>query len=657
MTLSSKDTFFDFSPSSFTINPGASVTVTIGVATQQSGFQSGSISVFVAGVTNPIVIPVRVFVGQPPAGTVTPVSTQTFLRIDGLSGSPHQASFNISNIGNVTMQGMLGTSVPWLVPQGDIVNIAPQQTGRLPFVSDPSQRDAIAPLGALTGKVSLLFLQGTGSGPGLADAPPSATVYDISKVSVVPTDLPAPAAGESILFLPGVTDSFFFTDVFFANRSANALSSDLKLFYTAFGAPPATSLLANAGRIASETAAWFPFAPSSLFNVTGQTGTIEFRTSDAASLVASALRGVQPDATNVYVTKIPLLRSDIAVGSGDRLLFAGVEKSASARTDILVQETAGYSGTYTIDFFDASGAPVAPNKTGSILPFGSVSLSDTVPAGARSARVTNTSSGAARLSGYGSVIDNSTADAWTIVDSSRGPAPTSDLVLPLPVVTGAASSSFDAWITNGSASQATVTIGTTPHAAKLRAVGNHPAASNAQTIVLAAGETRKISLTSAPGGYVRISGPRGAISASGRLTMTATGRAGSFGSGVAALPSARAIGLGGAGKHFWLDNFPPTLLLVEVANRPATVRVTIGYSFPAGATVSGHTDASKQFDVAPGQVLSIPDIVRTVIGPAADSLGTIISLTADVDVIGGDGRVLPYLETVNASGDVTVSVD
>ena len=48
------------------------------------------------------------------------------------------------------------------------------------------------------------------------------------------------AAGESISFVPGITDTFgFFTDVFLSNRSKSTLSSDLKLFYTAIGAPPA----------------------------------------------------------------------------------------------------------------------------------------------------------------------------------------------------------------------------------------------------------------------------------------------------------------------------------------------------------------------------------------------------------------------------------
>ena len=350
-------------------------------------------------------------------------------------------------------------------------------------------------------------------------------------------------------------------------------------------------------------------------------------------------------------------------------MFAGVEKSTTAHTDLFVQESAGFGGNYTVDFFDTAGAPIAPNRTGTILPFGSVTLGNTVPTGARSARISNTSGGAARLTGFATIVDDSTLDSWTVIDSSRGPGPTSDLVLPVPALAGAPSSTFDAWITNGSASSVSVSIGTSPPApaapVRRRAVKRNTSrrpGCEQPPITLSAGETRRIPITNTPGGYIRIGATAGALSATGRLTSTVPGRLGTFGTGVPALPAARAMSAGN-GKRFARagDNpfiSPATLLLLEVANRPVTVRVTIAFYFSAGSTVTGQFEASKDYELSAGQLLTIPELVRAILGSAQrDALGPLSNLVIDVDVIAGEGRILPYLQTIDRSGDLTFSVD
>lgn len=654
--------FFDVSPANFTLDAGASTTIAIHPIAQQAGFYEGAVNVFVAGAAAPLIVPVRLFIGTQPQGVVAPQTTD-LLTVSGLSGQPHPSGLNVRNAGNVTMEGMLVPDVAWIAPQTGIAAIQPNGNVVMPFIADPSQRpDSIFPLGAVLGEVSLLYLKGTA--PGVEQsATTSAQVYDFSKVSVVPAE-PSPAAsGETIAFLPNVTDLVGFTDVFLSNRSRSTLSTDLKLFYTSIGAPASTSLLANVGRLPSSIAAWFPAAPWSIFNVTGQNGTIQVRTSEVSKVSIAGLHGVVPDGTNRYLTAMPVLTSERSVANNDRLLFAGVEKATGTHTDIFLQEAAGFSATYTIDFFDLAGNPLAPSRSGSLLPFGFVTLADTVPAGARSARITNTSNTNARVTAFAAVVDESTLDAWIIVDASRTPAPSTDLVIPVPALTGAPSTStFDVWVTNGGDSAASVTIGSTVTPAKRRAVRRNTGAANTTDVIqFAPHETKQLTKTNAQRGVVTISGPTGAIGASGRLTSTVTGRRGSFGTGVPATPAARAAGVGVV-KRFARANdvlnfAPPTLLLLEVAGQPATVRVTIDFNFPAGASVSGQVEASKDYALAANDRLTIPDLVRAIFGPGRDSLGVLWNVVVNVEVISGDGRVLPYLQTIDASGDLTFSVD
>jgi len=125
VTLVANGNFFSVSPSAFMLSPGSNVTVTIQPTTTAGGFFSGNVGVFVAGVANPLVVPVRMFAGSQPAGVVSPRPADNTLILSGLTGTSHPGTWNISNVGNVTMQGMLTPDVPWLVPQSDIVSIAP----------------------------------------------------------------------------------------------------------------------------------------------------------------------------------------------------------------------------------------------------------------------------------------------------------------------------------------------------------------------------------------------------------------------------------------------------------------------------------------------------------------------------------------------------
>jgi hypothetical protein len=162
-------------------------------------------------------------------------------------------------------------------------------------------------------------------------------------------------------------------------------------------------------------------------------------------------------------------------------------------------------------------------------------------------------------------------------------------------------------------------------------------------------------------GHVRVIGAAGAISATGRLTSVAPPRPGLFGTGIPALPSSAAAGPGTMRQFSLADdqpNFsPPALLLLETTGQPATVRVTMHFSFPGGSTVTGQATTFRDYEVPAGQLLAVPDLSRSIIGDRRNDLGRLFKIVFDVEVIAGQGRVLSYLQITDPSGDVTLFAD
>jgi hypothetical protein len=149
---------------------------------------------------------------------------------------------------------------------------------------------------------------------------------------------------------------------------------------------------------------------------------------------------------------------------------------------------------------------------------------------------------------------------------------------------------------------------------------------------------------------------------SGRVRASDTSRPGQFGTGIPALPQTSASTTG-VKKYFALADDEPgvspnTLLLLETTNRAATVRVTMHFNFPGGSTLAtGQSTATKQDEVTPGALLTVDDVVRSILGPRRDELGRLFQINLEVEVIAGDGVVLPYLERIDPSGDITLLVD
>ncbi len=656
VTINQTGNFFNLSPSSFTLPAGATRTISINTAGMlNGGMYTGTINVSVSGVPQPLSIPVRCLMGSRGQGSVN-MSGTAGTPTSGLPGAPHPGSFNVGNSGSTFSTAIITANVPWIVQSTNPITIPAGSSPGIMFTVDPAQRpDGAAPLGAVEGTLRFNYMTGTSNG-GAASSQLLLPVVDITKVVVVP-DTPAPLApGETAFFLPGVANGV--TDLLLSNRSRDRALTDLRLFFTAAGNTAATAVMARVGQFPPSSSAWFPYGQSSLFNASSQTGTIQLRHPEAVGVALTALKS-RVVGNSYYFTPIPVIRSDTSIGPGDRLFFAGVEKSATVQTDVALQETAGFGGSYAIDFFDAGGNPVAPSRNGSLIAFGYANVADAAPSGAQSARVTITSDAGARVNGYANVFDQVTQDWWVVVDSSRRDSQRPDFALiPMPSLTGSPAARFEVFVTNTSDSPVPVTIGrrVPPRG---RTVSRRPIAPDPDTVVLAPHATRRITVASAPLGYVPVSAPGGTFTANGRLTVTLPGRI--FGTGVPALSLSSAAGLGIVKRFSQVGDLPgfapTTLFLLEAAGRAATARVTIRFNFPAGSAVSGQGTVSKDYNVAAGQLLTITDVARNILGDQRDSIGIIYNLLIDVEVVAGEGRVLPYVQTTDPTGDITIMVD
>jgi hypothetical protein len=659
VTLSQSGNFFTASPSSFTLDPRTTRTVTMTPTVTAGGFYSGSVTVSASGAQRTLTVPVRLFIGSQPQGSVAPQLGTTLLFAQGLPGQPHLSQLNVSNFGSARMTGMLTADVPWIEAPGGTVGIGSGETARIDFAINPALRpDSQSPLGALVGKMTMVWLRGTSNQPNAMQVQStSATIIDITRASIVPQQAATLAAGEVATFLAGISDAFGISHVLVSNRATAPVNNN-QLFYIGAGAAPSTSLLSALGQVPAATSAWFPFSPQRLFDVSNSIGSVQLRTPQPGQVDLAGFVEIIPDGQNVYVMAMPVLSSAASAPRGETLVFSGVERAGNTTTDMHVQETTGTAGAYTIEFFNAAGAPTGSTRTESIGAFGYATFQNVVPEGARSVRVTNTSAAAASISGYATVIDGFTRDRWTITDSRRA-APSAEVFLPLP-----APNALEVWLTNTSQAPVAVTVSTEPGTARRRRSVAHgsPSAETQATVTLAPRESRLETFNTSPTGFVRISGPSGSFSASGRIRTAAPPRAGQFGTGVPALPPAASIGTAGTKQFTLADDqagvAPPSLLLLETSGKAVTVRATIHFTFAAGSTLAtSDSTAFRDYEVAAHRLLTVSDLVRSVLGPGRDSLGRLFKIVIDVQPIAGSGRVLAYLMKNEQSGDITLYAD
>ncbi len=683
ITLSQTGNFFTQSPASFTLAPGASQTITITGTAQAAGTYEGSSNPAGVGVPSDLKVPVKLLSAAPPTGTVTADPGSTRVDVAAAPMSSPSGSVTFTNHGVSTLTGVLTSDVPWIIPQSGTVTIAPGATVTLTFTIDRSKRpDTSALIGSAEGFLRLTFL--SGSGPSFAsktpfDTPaptPSVTivkVVDTVQPTVTTTGIPALAAGEVALFVPGVghttnsAGTVFVSDVSVLNPLGGRAVNDLKMYYTpasgAASAAKTTSLPPVPGQVSVAVAD----VVKNVFSGTNEVGTLHLRSKDADKLaVAASILTTTNSPTGSFGNSIPVFRSDRSTDAGAALVLTGLRKDAATHTDLYIQETAGAAATVQTDFLSADGSVVS-SRTDSIDAFKLLQLQNVVPANAVTAVVNNTGTAGGRIAAYATAADEASKDTWTIADWSKqlGYSASGAVIVPVAGTVHGANGTFyrtDVAIANR---------GTTSATGTLRYISRSGEKLD-RTITLAPKQTQILNdvigttfgQTSDTVGFLTFTSAAGTVAMSSR-SYTTSGTSSIFSTGVPVVALASALtegaarpiaGFADASRTTVLTAKPGTyrtnFALMETKGQAATVRVTFRFTFPAGEKAQGVGVASRDYPLNANQFLMLNSIAGEILGAARLTFGDLNNVEADFQVIAGTGGVVLFTSSVeNATGD------
>lgn len=716
--------FFTQSPATFTIAPGASQTVILTGLAQATGSFEGSSNPSGSGVPAGLTIRVRLLsAAQPQPGTI-PRPTPSTNRVDV---TDRAGSLEYTNNGNATLNGILVSDVPWIIPQSGVIAIPPGQTVTLTFTIDRGKRpDGDAPNGSVNGNMTLVYLldAGTGSGSlaGLSDlriqpmdgTPPTGarpiTVVDTAVPVTSANAVPPYAAGEIGFFMPGFAQrTGIVSDLAIVNAlSPTPLSNAVRLFYATSGTGGVNATSASISTLPPNISVQFASAVKTVFNRDNQTGSLQVRSQsafDKLSLSAGIFSTMSP--RGFFGGTLPVFRSDRSVGVGEKLYLPGVKKDSSTRSDLYLQETAGFEASVRTEFVDAQGNNVVPMQMSTVPAFGMLELTDAAPALAVSAVVTNLSVTGGRLAAHAVVLDSVTSDAGSVVDWNRknGTDGSKAQLVPLAVSkTGATTTRTEVAIMNSGSGTASGTLKffSTTGTARKRGVkrggsgsgllgrigsfGRRPAPSSAitplgdVTITLEPGRTRvmtdalgsELGVPSGASGYLLFTPTSGSVAITSRTVSSAAGQQGFFGAAIPAVALSAGLGAGRSRQFTGIEDAAPATVassksgtfrsgfgLIETAGKSVTVRATLRYAATVpGGLANVRATASKEYQLAPRGALTVTDLGRAIFGPGRDAIGDLHNLQLDFDVVSGEGAVVPYtLSTDNGSGDSVMRIE
>jgi hypothetical protein len=681
ITLSQSGTFFSQSPTSFTLNPGSTQTITITASPQAAGEFEGTSIPSGSGVTTGLSVPIKLLSAAPPSGTVFASPATNRVDVAAPPGTSPSGTVSFTNNGTSALTGVLISSVPWIIPQSGVITIPAGSTVALSFTIDRSKRvDAGAPIGSVSGNLSLVYLSGaSGKNGTLATTPPSVslvTVVDTAQLSVSNASPPALAAGEIALFVAGAghvtgTVGTFISDVSVLSPPGNPTINDIRFFFTptALGSPQKTAQVPPVGGLGVSLAD----VVNNVFGSNSQVGSLQIRSASAAKLsVATAVFNASNPA-GTYGTTIPTFRSDRAVPAGGRLVLTGLRQDTTGHTNLFIQETAGVGVTVQTQFLDVNGTTLG-TRSDTVGAFALSQINNVVPTGAVVAILTNTSSGNGQFLAYATPVDQASGDNWSIVDWSRqyGYAGSDPVIIPVAGILQGANNTFfrtDVAITNTATGQASGTLRFYPRGGS--PTDRQVTLGSLQTSLL----TNVIgSLFGAPSGsvgYLLFTPAAGTFAITSRTYTTVAGQVATFGTHVPTLAAAASLTTGSLRAIGSLQDsatstvvaarpatFRTNFGLMETSGNSATVRVTLRFNYPAGTLVQALGSASADFSLAPYQFMQLNGLASQILGASRDALGDLTGLEVDFQVISGNGAIAVYTSsTDNGTGDVILRTE
>lgn len=703
VTVQAQGTFFSVAPSSFSLPPGTSRDVTITAAAQPPDAYSGTVSVSTAGLPEDISIPVRMVSAVAPSGTVTPQATTARVDLSSSGTATVSGTVTFRNDGSATLQGIVVSDQPWVIPESGLITIAPGQSRAVSFTIDPIKRAVDE--GSEQAELSLVYVGGTGAPIRLPAALPQGNSTSSISVSLVHTKtpsvsgggIPGLAEGQTAWFVPGlVRNNSVISDVIALLRPASPSPTSLNLFYL----PGSAS--ANAARVASFSSvapsATLPLSDviKSVYNDPSTVGTVQIRSATTHPVAVSGKMFNVSRAQGLVGTSLVSFRHDRGVSASQRVVIPGIRKDASTSTDLFVQEVSGIDTAMRVDFLGSAGQVIL-TRSENVPAFAVRELIGVVPEGAVTAMITNT--GVGRLVAR-ALLNDASGDVTDLVDWTvrNGIGATDPQVIPLlDQLGGTGTRKTELIIANrgpetlratlsaagGSRRRRAVRLGTTGGSGPTTAHGQWTAQRHSLTagtdatmeITLPAGQTTVIpdvlsQLGAASASHVvftpvagtaSITARRSTTSAFGTLTTNLPVVSGAVSIGLA--ESREFGGVEAAGRRAVEDrqpaSFRSSLLLVETAGRDAVVRVTLQFTQPVSSgLVSLRGQGSKNFSVGAGRIVHIEDLATEILGISRTQLDDLRNMKVDVVVLSGEGKVAPLMvEAENGTGDLILRLE
>ena len=669
-----KTDFVSISPSTLTLAPGASGTVTLSSIAQPAGSYHGVLTVQSAGGPALVVFVALLSVARP-AGTASATPVSSRIEVAGVPGSDSVGSASYRNNGTAPLSGIVVADADWVQPSTLPVQIFPGQTFTVPFTVLASKRPS--DLGALSADLRLVYVGGTVSGAALhaldAGAPGVSvsvvTVVSTTKPPVAPGTVPALALGELALFAPGLLSQVqngltLTSDLSIANISTATPLSDLKVFFTPAGS--SVSTVASFNPIATASAVSLSNVFPAVFGSASALGTLQMRSANLQQVSAFA-RVSGTRGTTTTSGDVPIIRSDRSANPKDLTVLTGVRGGA----DLFIQETAGQSVSVRIDFLDGSGAAIGATQTQTVGALSLKAWAGAVPARAVTALLTNDGPGS--IGAYARIIDAS-GDTWSVVDWRRIQNYDGQSALRIPFFESSGGGSRRRAAPHSlaltSSNRSEVTIFNPGDAGARARIDVLDPAGRSQSQELTVGPYQTVSWSSAsstPSAQLVITPLLGAVYASCRNAHSAAG--GTLGAAIPVLASATGLRLGQS--HNFLKVEDPTsttvaaavpatyrsaLGLVETSGHSATVRINIAVSETA-SLVSALI--SQSITIGPNQQILLDPLLRGLVGPTRETaFGDLHGMKVEITVTSGDGAVVPFLLVAdNGSGDSYLRLD
>ncbi|MFA6955712.1 MAG: hypothetical protein WC538_07560 [Thermoanaerobaculia bacterium] len=687
LTIAQSGDLFTQSLSTAELGPDEELYVTIRALARPAGAYSGEVSITGTGFQGTVRIPVKLLSASAQQGTALGDAANDRVDVAAPPGENPVGSATFTNLGNGPLNGIVVSDVGFIVPQSGLVTIAPGASVTVSFQIDRTLRpDAGSLSGTAAGTLSLVYATGaagarsfaTSARRGVMETPAVGisivTVVDTVKPTTSTSDVPPLAPGQVALIIPGVGHvrggvGLFISDVTITNVFGVSALSDLSMYFSpSMDAPPA-SKSAPIAPVAPGQGVKLADVVTTVFGGDQVTGTVQIRSRDFDKIYAAASIFNVSSALGTYGSVIPVFRSDRALAPGQSLVLSGMRKSATTRTNIFVQETAGAASTVTVRFFSASGAELT-SLTEAVAPFRMLRLIDRVPEGAVMARVVNDPASTGRVVAYATPVDQQSGDFWSVADWTQlaGANRGEPVVIPVAGVVRGANDTFfrtDVSISNVGSVAASGTL----------EYFQRDGVRFTKPLALGAGETIEYSDVAgthfgAPSGslgFIVYTPSSGSVAATSRTYATVGDRPGTYGTGVPALPRSSAMRLGQSRQ---INGLEVSSVATILSQKPASFRSNVGIAETAGAAVkvrviASYGDsrslvygpiASFDVDLAPNGFVLLTDLSNRL--PATARGEDLLGVSLRFQVVSGDGAVIPFVTSVdNGSGDQVLRIE